>query len=340
MNPLPDNIRLAVLNPWGRDPEISFSTGPGAPSRDAHAPVNHHAYAACMRGGFLRDAAKVPPDFDAVLVLVRRKTAPAVAALRGLRAGGKRVFIALKEAGWHQTQPFLDCAPAWNSLREICGMSDGAIASTPDLVPLYLAAGAPRAEFFPTPYPVDFSEWDFSQPPETRRGIFLGTREFDVPSRRHCAAVRIACGIASATGRHVTMLDDRSCPRAIHRQLSEEFPMLRWVRAPLPYPDYLRLLASHETVFQMDASRVPGQVAGDACLARVLCVGGDGAVERIAFAATCGFGRSDAEVADLLLKAIIHPEFRAQAETTSHEAAMKSLSFVSTAPRLTRFITA
>ena len=31
----------------------------------------------------------------------------------------------------------------------------------------------------------------------------------------------------------------------------------------LPYPDYLRLMAQHRIVLQLDRSAVPGQVAGD-----------------------------------------------------------------------------
>ena len=60
----------------------------------------------------------------------------------------------------------------------------------------------------------------------------------------------------------------------------------------LPYRDYLAEMARHKIVLQADKSAVPGQVAGDALLCRMPCVGGDGAIDRLAFPKTCGFGRS------------------------------------------------
>jgi hypothetical protein len=44
------SFRLAVLNPGGRDPNQSFSSGAGTPDAAGHAPVNFHAYAACTNG--------------------------------------------------------------------------------------------------------------------------------------------------------------------------------------------------------------------------------------------------------------------------------------------------
>ena len=67
------------------------------------------------------------------------------------------------------------------------------------------------------------------------------------------------------------------------------------------YPDYLRDVAKHKIVLQLDCSHVPGQVAGDALLCRIPCVGGDGAIERIAFSKTCGEGRTIDEIASMAL---------------------------------------
>ncbi len=57
------------------------------------------------------------------------------------------------------------------------------------------------------------------------------------------------------------------------------------------YVDYLRVLAAHKIVFQLDTSFVPGQVAGDALICRLPCVGGNGTIERIAFPEICGHDR-------------------------------------------------
>ena len=58
---------------------------------------------------------------------------------------------------------------------------------------------------------------------------------------------------------------------------------LRVIESRLPYPDYLREMAKCRVVFQLDSSAVPGQVAGDALLCRMPCVGGNGAVDQSAF---------------------------------------------------------
>ena len=42
-------------------------------------------------------------------------------------------------------------------------------------------------------------------------------------------------------------------------------------------------MALHRIIWQLDSSSVPGQVAGDALLCRMPCVGGNGAIERLAF---------------------------------------------------------
>ena len=40
-------MKLAVLNPGGRDPQQSFPDGAGTPDEKLHPPVNYHAFAAC-----------------------------------------------------------------------------------------------------------------------------------------------------------------------------------------------------------------------------------------------------------------------------------------------------
>ena len=48
-------MKFSVVNPGGRDRPQSFVNGPGDPGDPVHAPVNFHAYAACLGGHFLRD---------------------------------------------------------------------------------------------------------------------------------------------------------------------------------------------------------------------------------------------------------------------------------------------
>jgi hypothetical protein len=134
-------------------------------------------------------------------------------------------------------------------------------------VPLYRSAGARAVEFIPTPYPVEDEHWDFARPLEERRGIFIGTREFDTPSRNHLAAILAIKQIAEALLEPVTVFNgDGWRGRRLLDRLGFADGLLRVIEKRLPYPRYLRLLAKHKIVWQLDASAVPGQVAGDALL--------------------------------------------------------------------------
>jgi hypothetical protein len=322
---------LAVLNPAGRDSLRVYTDGPGTPEDPGHPPVNYHAYAACCGGGFYRDAATVPDAARSVLVLLRRNgLGEALRAVRGLRERGKKAYVSWKESGLHQIAAALADAKRHELFRTLCRNADGFLSSTPELVPLYHAAGATRGAFLPTPYPVDFPAWDFRREIGERAGVFLGTREFHVPSRNHLLAVSMACALGEAK---VTVIntDGRSGERLL-RGIS---PEIRVIDGPLSYPDYLRLIASHRIVFQLDRSAVPGQVAGDCLLARVPCVGGNGAVDRLAFAPLCGPLTEAAEKARHLLS---DDEAYLRELARSEEAAGASLSFGAMRSRLADFL--
>lgn len=312
-------MKFAVLNPGGRDRDQLFPSGAGTPDDPGHPPVNYHAYAASCQGGFFRSEDAIPKGTERILVLLRKRNLrKALACIASLRKRGSQVFVSCKESGGHQVADLLGDVTRWQLFQEICAAADGSISSTPELVPIYRSAGCDRVEFVPTPYPVDCAPWDFTQPLEKRRGIFVGTREFGTPSRNHLAAVAMADEISR----------DLSCPLAvvntegrqggmILKSLRKANPLLFIIEAPLPYPDYLRVMALHRIVWQLDSSSVPGQVAGDALLCRMPCVGGNGVIDRIAFEEFFEAGRDElaARARDLLQNdeawhAVVH---RAQA---------------------------
>jgi hypothetical protein len=320
-----------VLNPDGRDADQSFSDGPGTPQSSGHAPVNYHAYAACVRGSFLRSSAAVPEN-AAVLLLLRRDLRHALRALKILHKKQACVFVSWKESGLHQVALALNAKNQWERFQEICAGSKGALASTPDIQSLYQSAGSSNVHFLATPYPVDFPEWNFEVHQTGRAGVFVGTRECDVATRHHDLAVEIALSVAENARTHVTIIDNGSMHRWQRNSWSKRGA--RFVRGPLPYPEYLRLIAAHRAVFQLDRSAVPGQVAGDCLLARVLCIGGDGAVDREAFPETCGSGRAVNELAALLEKSLTNHAWWEEAEKAVKARAMETISFSATAPRL------
>lgn len=320
---------FAVLNPGGRDPAQTFPNGAGVPEDPGHPPINYHAYAACCRGGFYRKVTEVPADTKTVLVLLRRKGLDeARTAVRDLKKSGRQVYLSWKESGLHQIAEALSDAKRHDLFRAICREADGFLSSTPDLVPLYQAAGGKTGTFLPTPYPVDAEAWDFSRNLEERAGIFIGTREFAVPSRNHLLAISMACALGP-----VTVINTEG--RAGERLLRSISPEINILNGTLPYPEYLRLIASHRIVFQLDRSTVPGQVAGDALLARVPCIGGDGAVDRIAFENLSGPQVDAPALAQELLTddhAYRHEIDRSQ------RVAAENLSFGAVAERLAGFL--
>ena len=191
---------------------------------------------------------------------------------------GKTVAISWKESGLHQVARRLDDPTNLAEFRRAAALADGALSSTPQLIELYRAVGCKHVEFVPTPYPVDDPRWNFAQPLAQRQGVFLGTREWDVPTRRHAEALLRA----GATGAPITVCNvDGRRGRKLLAALG--LANLRVLDGRRPYADYLRAMAACRVVFQLDESAVPGQVAGDALLCRMPCLGGNGAIDQIAF---------------------------------------------------------
>ena len=106
------------------------------------------------------------------------------------------------------------------------------------------------------------------------------------------------------------------------------------IEGRLEYRRYLKTIAAHKLVFQLDRSAVPGQVAGDALLCRVPCVGGDGAVERIAFPGLSGYGRDAEGLLKLARRLLNDDDAYAQAIASSQDLARQRLSFAVVAQQL------
>lgn len=275
---------LAVLNPGGRDRLQAFPDGAGEVDDAIHPPVNYHGYAACRRGVFCRSVSEIPEEIRDVILLLRGDLKEALAPLRKLQAEGRKVAVAFKEAGVHQVADKLADPKRVRRFLEICATADLALASTPELVPIFRGAGVKKVKFIPTPYPVEDSRWDFSVPVQEQRGLFIGTREFDVPPRQHAGTLIAAREIARRTGERVTVLNlDGRKGRAKLEAMQYPGDSLQIEDGDRCYREYLQLIARHRLVFQLDHSAVPGQVAGDALLCRIPCLGGDGAVDRLIY---------------------------------------------------------
>jgi hypothetical protein len=324
-----DDFRLGVLSPGGRDPDQYFEEKPG---EGGHPPVNFHGFAACTRGSFHRKVENAIAEKTPILLLLRGNFKATQRALVELKKVGRTVAVSLKETGLHQIAEQLRDPGRLARFLAIMETADGCIATTPESADIYRRArpdwsGATVA-FIPTPYPMEDEAWDFSVPPNEQSGIFVGTREWNVPSRNHAAVLLLARELSAASKEPVTVfnLDGRKGARLL-REFDFAPDKLRIIGQRKPYPDYLREVAKHKIVLQLDRSRVPGQVAGDALLARTICVGGDGTAERIAFANFCGEGKTVDQLSTAALELLRDTNKRATAIVESQWRGAERLSF-------------
>ena len=332
------NFRLTVLNPGGRDEAQEFPDGAGETALP-HPPTNFHAYAACTRGSFQCETKSALAQGTPVLVLLRGDFAASERAVDSLQTAGRFVAVSLKETGLHQIADQLQNSGRLARFVRVVKKANACLAATPEAADLCRAVrGNDRAAFIPTPYPIDDPRWDFSRPIEQRAGIFIGTREWDVPSRNHLATLLVACRLSESTGEPVTVFDyDGRRGARLLSEIGFAAGKLRGLSKKLAYPDYLREIARHKIVLQLDTSFVPGQVAGDALLCRIPCVGGNGAIDRLAFPDTNGFARSIEEVERIASRLLTERDFYRSTVTRLIPAATKVLGFEVIAKQLADF---
>ena len=339
----PASFRLTVLNPGGRDPEQQFQSVPG-PGEGPHPPINFHAFAACTKGAFHRDTRGALSEKTPVLVLLRSDFRASERALVELKKERRIVAVSLKETGSHQIAQQLRDPAKLARFIKIVTQADACIATTPEAAEIYQRVRSQdnpeKVAFIPTPYPIEDQRWDFSVPRNDQSGIFVGTREWNVPSRNQFTALLIARQLCEATGEPVTAVNlDGYKGRRSLGELNFPEGKLRLIEKWKAYPDYLRDVARHKIVLQLDRSHVPGQVAGDALLCRIPCGGGDGAIEQIAFSKTCGEGRTINEIASIALDLLKNAELREAVVTESQKHARERLSFEVVRSRLAKFFT-
>lgn len=330
-------FRLTVLNPNGRDPEQHFPDGAGE-SAKPHPPTNFHAYAACTHGSFHRETKRAIAEETPVLVLLRGDFSASERALATLKKEGRTVAVSLKETGLHQIADQLYDSSRLTRFLRVIREADACIAPTSEVADLYRAIRSSDSgvEFIPTPYPVDDRRWDFSRPITERSGIFIGTREWRVLSRNHLCVVLSARRLSEQTGEKVTVFnfDGRKGARLLAAS-GPASDKLRVHDVHLSYPSYLREIARHKIVLQFDTSFVPGQVAGDALLCRVPCVGGNGAIDRLAFPPSCGAARSIGEIEQIALRLLTDSD--AYREAVNAMANVSAVSFKVVAEQLKTF---
>ena len=330
---------MTVLNPSGRDPEQHFPDGAGETTH-LHPPTNFHAYAACTRGSFHREIRPAIAEATPVLLLLRGDFSASERALAALQKESRVVAVSLKETGLHQIADQLREPARLARFVRIVSRAEGCIAPTPEAADFYRAIrGSPdQVAFIPTPYPIDDRRWDFSRPIDERSGIFIGTREWNVLSRNHLGALLVARRLSEQSGEQVTVFNfHRRKGARLIAGIGLASEKLRVLDRKLSYADYLREVARHKIVLQLDTSFVPGQVAGDALLCRVPCVGGNGAIDRLAFPDTCGFARSIEDIGRTALRLLTEGQSYQETVANMKIVASQRLSFEVVAKQLEDF---
>ena len=335
------DFRLCVLNPGGRDLEQYFDK-PMEPTDAGHPPVNLHGFAACTSGSFHRKTKNAIEEKRPILLLLRGDFRATERALMACKKEKRVIAVAMKETGLHQIAEQLRDPGKLVRFMRVVAQADGCVATTPEAAEIFRRSRPERdpttVAFISTPYPLEEPPWKFAIPPNEQRGIFIGTREWGVPSRNHFAVLLLARDICEASGEPVTVfnLDGRKGEKLLTEL---KFPpgKLRVHNKREGYPDYLREVARHKLVLQLDRSRVPGQVAGDALLCHTICVGGDGAIDRLIFANYCGEGRTAAQLKTIALDLLKNTAARATAIVESHWRAAERVSFQAVRNQLESF---
>jgi hypothetical protein len=252
-----------------------------------------------------------------------------------LKKSKRRTVVALKETGAHQIAQQLSDPARFARFVKIVRAADGCVASTPEAAELFRSFRHQGIEFIPTPYPINDQNWNWAK--EHRSGIFVGTRELSVPTRNHFAALLAAKKLSDATKEPVTVFNsDRRRGAKLIAEIG--FRKIRVHEKLMGYRAYLGEVARHKIVFQFDRSRVPGQVAGDALLCRSICVGGDGAIERIAFPQTCGEKRSEEELIEISRRLLTNQDQRQELAEHATKITKEKLSFEVGRKALARFL--
>ena len=140
-----------------------------------------------------------------VLLLLRSDFRASERALTDLKKEGRTVAVSLKETGLHQIAQQLRDPAKLSRFIKIVTQADACIATTPEAAEIYQRVRSKHdpatVAFIPTPYPIEDQRWDFSVPRNEQSGIFIGTREWDVPSRNHFADAIGRTGVVRSDGR-------------------------------------------------------------------------------------------------------------------------------------------
>jgi hypothetical protein len=327
-------MKLCVLQP-GISQSTEYADFAGSPAKTSPPPLGLAGFAACTGGGLYRKSAHIPKDERRVLLVVGRDLKAARQATIDLRREGKIIVVTLEHDRLYRIENWLRSPSDLRLFREVCNRAHAGVALTADAEPILRTGGLLHVEIIPPPVPLEQTEWDFSIPAEERRGIFLGSWDWRTPTARHLEALIALREVSGQMIEPVTVFNLNGWRgRRWLRQLEYHSGLLRVIEKRLPYAEYLRKLALHKIVFHLDSSGGIGRIAADALLCRIPCVGGTGAVDRIAFPELCGHGANVNDLTQIASLLLDHGHDRERAVEQAVDRGNQRLSFSAAANAL------
>ena len=231
--------------------------------------------------------------WDHVLVMVKDDVDQLIPLITKLKMMKKTVGIAFHENGNYFSTKASASLEWLQQMKSLVEMSD-----------YFWNLNVPLEEFFQSIFDVPvFScwhafphDWDhgFTVPEENREGIIVGTRTLNQSLKRNTLyALGIADKVAAENNTFSTFFcEDRLDLKFIQNYLKElGLENTRVIPGPLPYESWLKLIATHKVLFQMDNSDTLGQIVGDAAMVGVPSVGGTTVNSHI-FGTYCELGDS------------------------------------------------
>ncbi len=211
-------------------------------------------------------------EYDGIILLVNHQSHLLIPFVKKLKKMGKIVCVGYHESfddfmlkASDQNDSFLD------DLSQLMNEADAYWNVIPSASNVFMSLF--RKPVLNVIHGAPIEEWDhgLSKPVEEREGILIATRTMDQRIRRNTlVGLTVADLAAYMADTHVTYVAEGSVP-----ELAQKLDKVRIIDGPLPYVDWLKLIAKHKLVFHYDTSHTLGQVVMDAALVGVPCIGGN-----------------------------------------------------------------
>lgn len=210
-------------------------------------------------------------QYDGVIILVNHEPHKVMPLIKKFKMMKKKVCV-----GYHEGSGdfFLKSSQdfGWlNAFMQTCNEADFYLNIIPSSTDFF--KGILSVPVMNIVHGAPYHEWKhrLTKPADKRKGILLATRTFDQRIRRNTLA---SLGMLNSL-----CLEMKDMPITVVGETFDHIPFqmknMKFIKAPMPYLDWLDLISKHEMVCHMDESNTLGQVVTDAALVEVDCVGGN-----------------------------------------------------------------